>query len=471
MRFKILILFVFGVLSVVCSNGQKFEPKHPKTRNDSQKIIFFNQRAWDLSSENMPSAMKFAQSALELSQKNKFQKGIADSYLNLGILHSNSGNYDKAIALYLNALRIHDSLKLTLETAEDMGSIGILYKTKGDYDKALGYYLTAIKKFESVKSAGNIAAYSSNIGSIYRIQKKYTESLKYLNNALEYYSKANNPAGLGEITNNLALLYWDMGELDKALAGLLNALEIQRKRNNYRQISIVLNNIGGLHLDLAKNKKPDGQIYNPSLSNTSKVNYLKKAKTYLLEAQSLAVANQYTYILQDVYFNLSEISKELNNFKSAYDYYIQYSNLKDSIFSIDKSNAIFELESKFNTEQKNRESQIREQQRLKAIQYRNNLQYSGIMISILILFIILFMAGKFRASPKLVDAMAFVSFLLFFEFVLVFLEPYIDQYTYQVPLYKLAINAGLAIILSPVHEWIEEVIKHKIYKTQKKIIK
>ena len=64
----------------------------------------------------------------------------------------------------------------------------------------------------------------------------------------------------------------------------------------------------------------------------------------------------------------------------------------------------------------------------------------------------------------MVEGLVFFSFLLFFEFTLVLLDPYIEQYSAGAPALKLAFNAGLAAMIFPAHSFFEEKIKARILK-------
>ncbi|MBL4654255.1 MAG: hypothetical protein JKY33_00345, partial [Bacteroidia bacterium] len=99
---------------------------------------------------------------------------------------------------------------------------------------------------------------------------------------------------------------------------------------------------------------------------------------------------------------------------------------------------------------------------------RDNLQYSAIFIGILILFGGVLMLGFVRIRPKDAEAIAFLSFMILFEFLLVLADPNIEQYTGGAPAYKLIFNAGLAGLMFPLHQFFEGKLKKRVIKTQRK---
>jgi len=93
---------------------------------------------------------------------------------------------------------------------------------------------------------------------------------------------------------------------------------------------------------------------------------------------------------------------------------------------------------------------------------RDNLQYSGILIFLVLIFAGVFMLGRFSIPIRLAEGMIFFSFLLFFEFTLVLLDPYIEAYSSGAPAIKLGFNAVLAGLIFPLHSIFENKFKRRM---------
>ncbi|MBN4081768.1 hypothetical protein JYU23_01425, partial [bacterium AH-315-C07] len=65
---------------------------------------------------------------------------------------------------------------------------------------------------------------------------------------------------------------------------------------------------------------------------------------------------------------------------------------------------------------------------------------------------------------RAIEGFVFFAFLLFFEFMLVLLDPFIEQWTGGEPMWKLVMNAGLAAIIFPLHSELGGYLKRKIIK-------
>jgi hypothetical protein len=81
------------------------------------------------------------------------------------------------------------------------------------------------------------------------------------------------------------------------------------------------------------------------------------------------------------------------------------------------------------------------------------------------LFGIVLSLGFIKVSPNIAEGLIFFAFLILFEFLLVFTEPYIQDYTNGEPMYNLLANSVLAVIIFPVHAILEKLLKKRIVKS------
>ncbi len=95
---------------------------------------------------------------------------------------------------------------------------------------------------------------------------------------------------------------------------------------------------------------------------------------------------------------------------------------------------------------------------------RNNDQYLMIVGSIAVLLLGSLYIGRLRIDPRLAEGLVFFTFLLLFEFLLVYLDPYVMSVTDGVPIPTLLLNAVLALGFTFLHR----VVERKINSTQAK---
>jgi len=82
-----------------------------------------------------------------------------------------------------------------------------------------------------------------------------------------------------------------------------------------------------------------------------------------------------------------------------------------------------------------------------------------------ILFFLLIIRRK--TKPRTIEFFGVVSLLLVFEFIALFIHPFIEEWTHHSPVFMLLILVGLASVLVPLHHKMEKIVKvkmaHKIH--------
>lgn len=69
---------------------------------------------------------------------------------------------------------------------------------------------------------------------------------------------------------------------------------------------------------------------------------------------------------------------------------------------------------------------------------------------------------KKKIKPRTIETLGIIALLLVFEFIALFLHPYIAEWTHHTPVYMLLILVGVAAILSPSHHRLEKWMKTKL---------
>ena len=72
--------------------------------------------------------------------------------------------------------------------------------------------------------------------------------------------------------------------------------------------------------------------------------------------------------------------------------------------------------------------------------------------------------GFVKVTPTVAKSVTFFAFLLFFEFLIVLLDPIINKYSGGEPAYSLLINAAIAACIFPIHALFERVLIKQLTK-------
>ncbi|MBL4652315.1 MAG: tetratricopeptide repeat protein, partial [Flavobacteriales bacterium] len=196
------------------------------------------------------------------------------------------------------------------------------------------------------------------------------------------------------------------------------------------------------------------------------------AKEYGEKGYSLAKILQVPDILERSAFLLSKVEKKQGNFQKALELYELHIQMRDSIKNESTQKATIRQQTKYEfekaqliKEQEKKESIRQEQERT---QRRDNLQYSIILVAILSVFGMVLSLGFLSVTAKMAEGLIFFAFLLFFEFLLVLTDPYVDGLTGGEPIYKLLLNAVLAGLIFPAHSFFEHLLKKRLLDNKRK---
>ncbi|MCK4653174.1 MAG: tetratricopeptide repeat-containing sensor histidine kinase [Candidatus Cloacimonetes bacterium] len=347
-----------------------------------KKVEVLNELAQAYLNESPQKAIEYSNKALDLSQELDYIEGEAQALKIIGSGNYYLSNFDKSLEYYLNSLKIIEGIGDKEGISILLNNIGIIYWKLNNFDKALEIYTESLEIMKEMENKEGISRALNNIGLIYMTLENYDEALEYFLKSLKIVKEINNKNIISYSLNNIGIIYWYLADYDKALEYYLESLEINKEINNKYGIAGSTKNIGGTYLKL-KN-------YYKSLA------YLKKG---LKLAKEIGAKD----LIQNIYASLTELYVEKANYKEALEYYQLYSTIKDSIFTEESSNKIAEMQTKYETEKKEKENEILKKdnkiQKLE-INKQQNLRNSFIVISILILFLAFVIYARYRSKQK-----------------------------------------------------------------------
>ncbi|OFY63733.1 MAG: hypothetical protein A3H98_06570 [Bacteroidetes bacterium RIFCSPLOWO2_02_FULL_36_8] len=428
------------------------------------------------------SIMKGAKNYIE---KQKAKNGIARTLGGIGNVFNFQGDYPKALTCYFKALKVSEETGDKDMVAGQTGNIGNVYNAQSDDPQAspsekkqsrlqaLQYYYRAMKLGEELGDKKRIAIQLGNIGIVYWKLRDYSKALKYYFDALKIDEELKNKAGVARHIGNIGIVFLELGEkqknnikkdslFNKALEYYFKALKVAEEQGNKNGMSIVLGDIGTFYMKIGKFPEAEKYLINALVISDS-IGIINETQTFEFSLSHL----------YDTLALLKENNPALNGFgtlseiyKKALTHYKKYCMARDSIFNEEKSKEIGRLEQKHEYEMAELKHQQEEKEKSRKLAVklnrRNNLQYSAILLGIFALFVIVFFVVRFKLPHWTTELVVFIPFLILFEFVLVLLDPYIEQITKGEPLWKLLANASLAAVIFPLHQFFEKMLKKRI---------
>ncbi|MCZ2222623.1 MAG: tetratricopeptide repeat protein, partial [Chitinophagales bacterium] len=383
---KIVLLIFPLILFALQINAQK--NKHIidsientiKTQTNTTLVKSYSELTWQYRLVNRNKAIYYGHKGIALAKKINDSLGLAQVYNDLGIIYYDKEQYDSSIYLYNESLKIRQSLKDNLGVAKLYNKIGIVYQKQGLFSDALYNQQNALVLFEKENYAIGISYSLNNIGILQQNMGRLEEALIYHKQSLTIKEKLNDKSGLVQSYINIANIYKIKEEFLKAEEYYSKAISFSREMGNQEYLANGLNNLGGLQQKLNKLQEAKKNILesysirtsqNDSKGRVSCLNNLAlilidlkqydSAKQVLNNAESIAeVAVNTKPELIMVYQTKSNLYEKLGDATASLTYYKKYAAYKDSLYNIDMSNKFSELETKYNTAQK--EKLIEQQQ-------------------------------------------------------------------------------------------------------------
>ncbi len=331
---------------------------------------------------------------------------LAKVYNNMSTCQYYLGDYEAAKSSSLKALNYTSDSNLI---AIIYTGLAMAYQELNKIDSALIFYNKAHTLYKEQNDSIGIAYQYLNIGTLYLGQEELAgEAKSYLLKAYEILKRSDDKIGLSAAINNLAVIYGISKNYKKQLSLYFEAYKIDSALNNNIEVAGDLNNIGQTYIHLKDTVKAIQYLNRAfSLGKLFKAKQLIAFSAYnlgelLLKQHQYEKARYYTLIslesskksnsLSDVistYYLLSQIESKSGNYRKAFSYLSKYTNLYDSVFTLEKTKLLANAKEKYEAIEKQNKILTLEKQNLKEKNLKKILFISVIIITVILLVIVI----------------------------------------------------------------------------------
>jgi len=372
----LILFFLFSVQTFSQNRVEVLKQKITQLKEkDKNYINAFNDLSFELYKNTPDSSKVYAEIALQLSKKQNYKKGIADSEKNLGLAAQIKGESSSALKLLILASNEFEALSDTLGLVECYNGLGKVYYNKGNVDKALEIFLKGLKLSEKLSDPRTRANTLDNMGIIYLAQHNIIAALDYFFQAIDIREKNQDKAGITLSCNNIAMLYTEKKDFKRAINYYNEALVTGKEIGDNYSILNSYYNLGLLYFQqkqytealncfensvkVATMLGNETQLAN-SLISIGNVyfnqNDLKKSFGFHQKALTLAKQSANPEILKKAYLSIYQDYKNMEQDKSALSYFEHYIYLRDSLNNKKTSEKIASLQEVY--EKNKRENEI-----------------------------------------------------------------------------------------------------------------
>ena len=333
----------------------------------------YSDLTWDYIDVSLDSALVYGEKALLFSQKTKKHQLISQCYSNLGGVYLRKENFKKSEENYQKAIQIRSANKDFEGVAKAKINIGNVLASKQDYVPATKYFIEAIQYFDG-KNDTIVSLTKGNLGLIFYEMKNFPKAIEYLEESTDFLKKNNMQQGLCHTYLSLGDVYLDKKDTLKGLNSYKTSLEYCKSCKDNLGISTLNQRIGAVHSakgnsesakkyyqiseKLLKELNSEIEQTNVMLSKSEDFIQQKKyreAYELLLQVKKIHKEYESDRYLLETYKKLTLVCLYQEMKDSSAFYFNQYTNLKDDKLKSSVLEQTAELETKYQTAEKEKQ--------------------------------------------------------------------------------------------------------------------
>ena len=342
--------------------------------NDSTKAITLLEIGESIEVSNPLKSMEYYRQALLIGKRINNNRVILSSYHDIGVCYINLNKMDSAITTFEKAIPFAWRLKDTLRVARLLANIGNAYLHKKDRVTAIDYYVQSARLWETCADQNYLALVYSNINGLLDEQKEHTKAAEYGNKAIALAQKIGDGYSLVNGLVNLAITYGFLDQPEKQIELLNRALPLAKKNNDLDQVATVYHNMGDYFFKKSEFLKAldnyiDSYNYVSQMGNKyhlctictalaqvyHKLQQDGDALQFIIKAEALANEVGTRADLIEIYKTRAEIEQGSGNYKVAGKYFSKTIMMADSLFKVETSEKVAEVEAQYQNEKKQKE--------------------------------------------------------------------------------------------------------------------
>lgn len=321
-------LLFSSLLGYSLVSGQSLNQEYRSADDPSGWVL---NNIYRIRSGNLDSAKYYLELTTEDFEEREDNASAAQAYKERGIVHYYMGKYDLELADLQAALKLANLTNNNALKGDILKELALTAKRQGDLEASKGYGTQAIRLCELANDESCLSSAQRNLGRLYLQTGPRDSAVYFLKASYALKRKLQDSIGITYGLNDMAELAAAQQDYDNAIQFLRESAAIREALSDSTGLAISINNIGEMYFLQGD---------------------LKEAQAAFEESLSLSTALKYLNLQQHTLSMLGKVYTQQGNYKAAYDNLKLSTVLNDSLYSVEKANAIAELETQFDTERK-----------------------------------------------------------------------------------------------------------------------
>lgn len=333
------------------------------------------------------TAERYHLAALDLSKNSCDTMNMLICFNNLGVNSRRTDNLKKATDYHMEVLNLAKQFTDQSNTIRKskciaLNSLGNINISLKQYEKAIEIFKQSNALEKSMNSEIGQAVNLANIGEAYELSEQIDSAKYYYEQSLAFNNRAGSVLGIALSNTNLGKIYQKEKQYDKAISFFEQSIKLIRPTGDKYHLIISLESAANIWIE----KK----IY-------------ERASLLLDEAIKLSKEINVKVFLKDGFLMQARISQERGIYHEAFDFLTISHQYSDSVFNEENQRHLTEIETKYETEQKEQQIVLLNKEQELNIQHlriqRISL-WSLAILSLLILVVILLFYSRQKMQSR-----------------------------------------------------------------------
>jgi len=373
----LLLTFAATLLLVSSQNGQSATQVQS---SDSLLVMSLYDAARSHYTQNSDTALVEVRKGLQLSRQLNFDEGLAEGALLMADIWTLKNESDSTLAYLDLALKKFKLIGLRRGEGQTTNAFGSLYDQQGNYVKAMEYHLEAKRIFDELDYKPGIAKALAGMATVYYFQRRFEESERCYRQILEYHESINDSVGQLEDLGSLISILMPQRKVAEASKLAERSLELLKDQPETAQKARALLSLSSVqkYTDLpaalatleeaqrisenSQYKRAEVTTYVAMIELFGRMGKLDESTKRGRKGLELARKYQLPELVKQILSNLAATYQIAGDYEEALNYYVEYSELKDSLLNESTTKQLSELATQYETEKKEQDNQILTQQ-------------------------------------------------------------------------------------------------------------
>ncbi|MEO8772076.1 MAG: histidine kinase [Ferruginibacter sp.] len=384
----LLTILLFLTATFGIAQGPSDSLKHlldKDTVEDSTRVNRLISYANMLIYRQADSLMTYADEALRISEKIKWQYGIAKCTQLKGLAYS-YGKNDQAMALeyYYKALDLNKTINSKSLEWNTYNNIALIFYTQKQYSKAVEYFKRCVVIVNEIADKKGFEQLLLNTGNAYYQSNKRDSAVQFFKQSLSTAEENKNFMITAGAMNALSVAYIDSKDYEKAGFYLSQSVTLSEKIGNMLLKAVSFIGLSEVKLNL--NQTDSAIIYGKQgLEIAERVNSLQ--------------------FRREAYRVLGAAYEKANDYKNAFINAQSYTNINDSMQSDESKQQVTRLEMQHEQDKKQAITNEKHAAEIKRQETIRNFLIGGASLIILVALLLLYSYKRRRdAEAKIKDS-------------------------------------------------------------------